>query len=57
MKRHISLILALITAGTLVSCGDDTGPVQTDSALADAPTDTPETDIYSSLPTGNYGGA
>ena len=57
MKRHISLILALITAGTLVSCGDDTGPVQTDSALADAPTDTPETDIYSSLPTGNYSGA
>lgn len=57
MKRHISLILALITAGTLTSCGDDTGPVQTDSALADAPTDTPETDIYSSLPTGNYGGA
>ena len=57
MKRHISLILALITAGTLASCGDDTGPVQTDSALADAPTDTPETDIYSSLPTGNYGGA
>ena len=57
MKRHISLILALITAGTLVSCGDDTGPVQTDRALADALTDTPETDIYSSLPTGNYGGA
>lgn len=57
MKRHISLILALITAGTLASCGDDTGPVQTDSALADAPTDTPETDIYSSLPTGNYDGA
>lgn len=57
MKRHISIILALITAGTLASCGDDTGPVQTDSALADAPTDTPETDIYSSLPTGNYGGA
>ena len=25
--------------------------------MADAPTDTPETDIYSSLPTGNYGGA
>lgn len=47
----------MITAGTLASCGDDTGPVQTDSALADAPTDTPETDIYSSLPTGNYGGA
>lgn len=57
MKRHISLILALITAGTLASCGNDTGPVQTDSALADAPTDTPETDIYSSLPTSNYGGA
>lgn len=57
MKRNISLILALITAGTLASCGDDTGPVQTDSALADAPTDTPETDIYSSLPTGNYGRA